>query len=83
MLFLILATGAFSVQLYNLIVQNFNLNKNLAKITTKLEPLKKENSHLVSEIDYFQKPERLASEVRKSGYVAPGEKMFVIVPQQR
>jgi cell division protein FtsB len=83
LLILLLATAAFLAQLYPLVRQATDLSASLQATSARLAPLRKENKELLTDLDYLQKNERLQREVRKAGYVVPGEKMFIIVPQKR
>ncbi len=82
LLVLILATAAFSFQLYRLIQQMSELKLETAKINQQIMPMEQENQELMADLEYFQKPGRLVNELRKSGYALPDEKMLIIVPDK-
>ena len=82
-LILLLATGTFGVQLYRLLVQYHGINKEITILNKELEDAKKENQKLTADFDYFQKTNYLESELRKSGYAMPDEKMLIIIPEKK
>ena len=80
---LLLGLGALSFQLYRLYIQRSALEKELITLKASTKPLIKENEKLLTELKYYENPDNLERELRKSGYAAPDEKVFVIVPRQQ
>ena len=76
------ATAFFAMQVWNLYGQKRALERNLAEIMGKTAPITAENEKLAENLDGLKDTEAIARELRRAGYAAPGEKVFVIVPKK-
>lgn len=70
------------IQFYRLFIQERVLQRALAELTRKIEPLQKENEQVARQLQALQNPANIEREFRRAGYAAPGEKVFIIVPKQ-
>jgi cell division protein FtsB len=67
-------------QFFNLYQQYSYLKESSDKQASEIASLKKENSDLNSDIQYFSNPANLEKELKSnSNYKNPGEKMIIIV----
>ncbi|MFH1759151.1 MAG: septum formation initiator family protein [Patescibacteria group bacterium] len=81
---IIIGILALGFALYNLYCQKLDLENDLAKINTELNPLIKENGQLMADVEYFRDQENLEKELRaKFNYALPGEEMVIIVPKEQ
>ena len=80
---LILATGAFAVQLYRLAWQYSDVKKEALTVSKELRNIEKENKQLTADLNYFKDNKHLEGEARKAGYAFPDEKVLIIVPEKR
>jgi cell division protein FtsB len=78
------AAGYFLVsQLWHLWGQGAALQGQLAEIREKTTPIAKENGELAVSLENFANSQDvILRELRRAGYAAPGEKVFVIVPKR-
>lgn len=54
-----------------------------ASLQNQLEIIKKENTNIAEDLNYFQNPENLEKEVRAQlNYKKPREKVIIVVPKQ-
>ena len=68
-------------QIYFILKERYQLKKELANLSSKLDSIINENAFLKSEINYFSYPENLEKELRsKFNYKKPGEEMIIITP---
>ena len=82
-LILILSIATVGWQAFRLYRQKTALQKDFDKIIAQVEPLKKENGEILSEIEYFKNPNNLEKELRaRFNYAAAGEKMIIVVPKK-
>lgn len=80
---LLVLTAAAGYQVYAFQQRRMVLARDLAVVDRKLEDLRRENEKLRADIVYSSHPENLRNEARsRFNYVAPGEKMFIIIPKQ-
>lgn len=80
---LILATGAFAIQLYRLVWQYSDLQKEASIVSKELQNIEEENKKLTADLEYFKDNKHLEGEARKAGYALPDEKVLIIVPEKR
>lgn len=79
----IISIIALSYHIYNLHQQNLILKAEVKEITKKLEPLKKENGQLATDLKYFKNPDNLEKELRsRLNYAEPGEQLVIIIPKK-
>lgn len=71
-----------AIQLTQLYAQERALQRELAELTKKTEPLQEENKKVFRELQVLKNPGNLEREFRRAGFAAPGEKVFIIVPKQ-
>lgn len=80
---LLLITIAFlTTQFYRLYMQDRALNREFIELARKTEPFQKENKEIFRELQALKNPGNMEREFRRAGFVAPGEKVFIIVPKQ-
>lgn len=70
-------------QLYRLFIQERELERGLRELAQKTELAKKENNRIQGELNALENPANIERELRRAGYAAPGEKVFIIVPKQQ
>ncbi len=70
-------------QLYRLVAQERGLERDLKELMQKTELAKKENGRVQSELNALKNPANIERELRRAGYAAPGEKVFIIVPKRQ
>jgi cell division protein FtsB len=71
-----------SVQAARLWEKQRTLQRKLGEITAKNEALRKENNATLTDLKGIEDPEAIGLELRRAGYAAPGEKVFIIVPKE-
>ncbi len=76
----IMVIGFLILQLYRLAMQHYTLTQQFTELVKKTEPLQKENSRVESDLKALENPANIERELRRAGYAAPGEKVFIIVP---
>ena len=76
------ATAFFAMQAWNLYGQKRDLERGLAEVMRKMTPVAEENAKLEENLSKLEDPAAIGRELRKAGYAAPGEKVFVIVPKR-
>ncbi len=80
---LALAGIAFlSWQLFRQYAAYQSLERQLAGVELKLAPLTKENGMLADNLKSLEGQDAQLRELRRAGYAAPGEKVFVIIPKK-
>ncbi len=77
-----LAIAFFAIQAWNLYAQKRKLEYDLANVLQKTAPVAAENAKLVENLNGLKDPATIARELRRAGYAAPGEKVFVIMPKK-
>lgn len=83
--FYMLLLGAIGVLVFQLVRQyreEGELRKQAEAVSMKTEPLAKENERMQADIASLDGKEAMLRELRRQGYAAPGEKVFVIVPKR-
>lgn len=70
-------------QLYRLFAQEQGLERDLRELAQKTELATKENNRVESELNALKNPANIERELRRAGYAAPGEKVFIIVPKRQ
>lgn len=66
---------------YGLRQERASVEAEVSELLSRVDALKKENTELKSDIEYFQNPENLVKELKSQfNYRAPDEKMFILVP---
>lgn len=80
--FMVLAVVFLATQALRLFMQERRLNAELAEIMLKTAPLAKENERLAHSFEELRDPAAVGRELRRAGYAAPGEKVFIIVPKR-
>ncbi len=78
----VVAVGALAFQLYRLAVKKGELERELAAIEAKIAPLAKENGKLENDLSSLKDSDTVLRELRRAGYAAPGEKVYVIIPKR-
>ena len=78
---ILIAIGFLFFQLYRLFMQQRGLQTELTQLIQKTEPVQKDNQKVTDQLRLLKKPEYLDRELRRAGYAAPGEKVFIIVPK--
>lgn len=83
-LVLFLIALALGLGIFNLAKERKTLEKETAKLEQKAEDLKKENASLISNLEYYKRPENLLKELKSQfNYKEEGEKLIIIVPKAR
>ncbi len=73
--------AAILYELAQLYFLNGRLKVEFSLLSEKVENLKKENSLLQADLEYFKEPANLEKELRnRFNYKSPGEKMIIVVP---
>ena len=73
--------AAILYELAQLYFLNGRLKAEFSLLSEKVENLKKENSLLQADLEYFKEPANLEKELRnRFNYKSPGEKMIIVVP---
>lgn len=75
------AISFLTLQLYRLAIHYYALKQNMAELAQKTEPLKKENQRVSKELEALKNPANIERELRRAGFAAPDEKVFIIVPK--
>lgn len=66
---------------YGLRQERASVGAEVNELFARVEALKKENTELKSDIEYYQNPENLVKELKSQfNYRAPDEKMLILVP---
>ncbi len=71
-----------SWQLFRQYTAYQSLERQLDSVEQKLTPLAKENGVLASNLKSLEGRDTQLRELRRAGYAAPGEKVFVIIPKK-
>ncbi len=74
--------GSLAFQLYRLAVKKGELERELAALGAKIAPLAKENGTLEDDLASLGESDTVLRELRRAGYAAPGEKVYVILPKR-
>ncbi len=78
----ILILVALGVGIYNLKVENNNLETKINQFAATFWELESENESLLEKIAYFRNPENLLKELKSQfNYREDGEEMIIIVPK--
>lgn len=83
--FYILLLGAIGVLVLQLVRQyreEGELRAQAEAVRMKLAPIAKENERMQADIASLGEKEAVLRELRRNGYAAPGEKVFVIIPKR-
>lgn len=68
-------------QLYQLFLQNRELEDTLSKIDTRVDNFNRESLQFQADLEYFANPVNLEKELRgRFNYKKPGEKLIIVVP---
>ena len=76
------AIGALVFQLVRQYEEERALQGQAEEVRMKLEPIAKENERMQADVVGLGEKESVLRELRRQGYAAPGEKVFVIIPKQ-
>jgi len=76
------AIGVLVLQLARQYREEGELRKQVETMRMKTEPITKENERIQGDIEGLGDTEAVLRELRRQGYAAPGEKVFVIIPKQ-
>lgn len=79
----IIIIGFLALQLYRLAIQHYAFKQQLTELVKKIEPLQKENNAVESDLKALENSANIERELRRAGYAAPGEKVFIIVPKKQ
>lgn len=78
---IVAVVGVVGFGVYNLWLENKEMDKELQRISETYEELKSENRNIKDQIDHFENTDNLKEEARKNfNYKEPEEKMMIIVP---
>ncbi len=78
----VVALGSLAFQLYRLAIKKAALERELAALEAKIAPLSKENADLENDLASLKNSDTVLRELRRAGYAAPGEKVYIIIPKQ-
>lgn len=79
---MLIGLAALMFQLYRLYGQENALQEQLGALRAKITPVAKENARMRDDIAGLGEKDAVFRELRRAGYAAPGEKVFVIVPKR-
>ena len=80
---LCMAIAFLGVQLYRLVSQEYALKKDFEALAQKTEAAGKENKRVEMQLSALKNEGNIERELRRAGYAAPGEKVFIIVPKNQ
>ena len=69
-------------QIWRQVVQYRAMERQLGTVNEKLRPVLQENEKLAADLKNLENTDTMLRELRRAGYAAPGEKVFVIVPKK-
>ena len=69
-------------QLYRQFSAYRNLTGQMSALAEKAAPIERENARLAENLKNLQGSDAMLRELRRAGYAAPGEKVFVIIPKK-